>query len=101
MIYYFLYLDDNGRTHKKKFEDVSSAVCYRKAWCSNYAHLRFKLTRNKLEQSLDVKVDTKEKAEELFDNLVGDAMRISSVLSETEFNRYLQTTRKTFQQLND
>lgn len=100
MNYYFIYLDDAGRVHKKRFDNVASAVRWRKSWCANSAQLRFDMAKNKLEKSLDVKVDTKEKAEELFDNLVADAMHYSAVLSETEFQRYQQTTRRNFEKLN-
>lgn len=101
MIYYFLYLDNNGNVHRKKFNDVALAVRYRKLWCANYAMLRFESTKNKLEQSLDVKVDSVRKAEELFDNLVADAMRLSSVKSDVEFRAYLDQSRKSFERLND
>lgn len=101
MIYYFLYLDNNGNIHRKKFNDVAQAVRYRKLWCANNATLKFEMTKRQLEQSLDVKVDTVQKAEELFDNLVADAMRLSSVKSDVEFRAYLDQSRKSFERLND
>ena len=78
-MYYFLYLNAHGDITYKKFKNVAHAVRYRKTFCSNYATIRFDLTKKKLEQSLGVKVDTVEKAEELFDNLYNEAMRATAV----------------------
>ncbi len=100
MIYYFLYIDNLGRIHRKRFTDVALAVRHRKLWCTNYAFLMFETTRHNLEKNLDVKVDTVQKAEELFDNLMADAMRKSSVKSADEFNQYIERTKKSFEQLN-
>lgn len=101
MIYYFIYMHEDGHFHKKKFNDVVQAAKWRKSWCSNYAQLKFDFVRRRLESSLDVKVDTKEKAEELFDNLVAEAMSMSTVKSEAEFKAVLAKQRSDFLSLNE
>jgi hypothetical protein len=94
-------MGNDGKIHRKKFNDVAHAVRYRKLWCANYATLKFDTVKKNLEQSLDVKVDTARKAEELFDNIVADAMRMSTVKSDVEFRAYLDQSRKSFERLND
>lgn len=90
MKYYFVYLnEEDGKMHRKSFDDICKAVHWRMTWCNNYASLRFQMTRTKLEKSLDVKVDTIQKAEELFDNLVADARERSRIMTEQEMKVYL------------
>lgn len=89
MKYFFVYMADDGKLHRKSFPDVASAVKWRKMWCNNYASLRFDLVRKDMEKGLDVKVDTIQKAEELFENLVSDAMARSALKSEEELRLFL------------
>lgn len=101
MMYYFLYFDNLGRIHRKKFNDVAEAVRWRMLWCSDYAYVCFDNARKKLKQGLDIDVDTKEKAQELYENLISEAMDKCSVLSDKEFQSYVVSMKKQLQQRNE